>query len=160
LIKELIFPVDFSERSAETSAYLEALAGHLGASVTLLHVLEPLPRGSSMLDRMYLSDENERKEAAERELAELQQQQITQVPATTRVLVGDAATAIVDYAGEGATRLIAMPTRGFVLSTDADWFGNGQSAARREGPGPYRATSRSRAASEVSCETTSDSVRP
>jgi nucleotide-binding universal stress UspA family protein len=66
-----------------------------------------------MLERMYLTDENERKKAAERELAEFQQQQLRQVPATIRVLVGDAAAAIVDYAGEGATRMIAMPTRGF-----------------------------------------------
>ena len=66
-VKEVVFPVDFSDRSIDASPYVAALTRRLGAKLTLLHVIESLPRGSSPLDRLYTGDEAEltqRKEIA------------------------------------------------------------------------------------------------
>ena len=68
-----------------------------------------------MLAHIQLGEEGAREEAAQRELSALQQQYFTRVPSETHVLVGEAAPAIVAYAGDGMTRLITMPTRGFGL---------------------------------------------
>ena len=46
-IKEVVFPVDFSERSVEVCPYVAALTRRLGAKLTLLHVIDSLPLGSS-----------------------------------------------------------------------------------------------------------------
>ena len=46
-IEEIVFPIDFSERSVEACPYVAALTRRLGAKLTLLHVVESLPPGSS-----------------------------------------------------------------------------------------------------------------
>jgi nucleotide-binding universal stress UspA family protein len=115
-IKEVVFPVDFSERSVEVCPYVAALTRRLGAKLTLLHVVESQPPGSSPLDRLYAGDQAEldqRKATANDALSALQNQYIPQVPSELCVLVGDPATCIVVYGGESKGRMIVMPTRGF-----------------------------------------------
>ena len=41
-IKSILFPVDFSDRCAAIVPHVEAAARRFGASVTLLHMVEPL----------------------------------------------------------------------------------------------------------------------
>lgn len=113
-VKEIIFPVDFSERSAHACAYAEKLAAKLRAKLTLLHVVKPLPPGSTPLDRMYkgLGEELElRKQAAEIQLAEFQRQHLPHVPVDRIVRIGEPAQAIVAYAGGRPDRLIFLPAR-------------------------------------------------
>ena len=115
-IKEVVFPIDFSERSVDVCPYVAALTRRLGAKLTLLHVVESLPPGSSPLDRLYTGDEAEleqRKESANQALSAFQQQYMPHVPSQLCVLVGDPATCIVVYGGESKGRMIVMPTRGF-----------------------------------------------
>jgi nucleotide-binding universal stress UspA family protein len=115
-IKEVVFPIDFSERSVEVCPYVAAVTRRLGARLTLLHVVESLPPGSSPLDRLYTGDELElekRKECAYRALSAFQQQYIPHVPSEVWVLVGDPAQCIVTYGGETKGRMVLMPTRGF-----------------------------------------------
>lgn len=115
-IKEVVFPIDFSDRSIDACPYVAALTRRLQATLTLLHVVESLPSGSSPLDRLYTGDEAElaqRKETANEALSAFQQQYIPHVPSELCVLVGDPATCIVVYGGESKGRLIVMPTRGF-----------------------------------------------
>jgi len=115
-IKEVVFPVDFSDRSIDAGPYVAALTRRLRAKLTLLHVVESLPPGSSPLDRLYTGDDAElaqRKETANEALSAFQQQYIPHVPSELCVLVGDPATCIVIYGGESKGRLIVMPTRGF-----------------------------------------------
>ena len=116
-IKEVIFPVDFSERCVEVCPYVAAMTQRLGARLMLLHVIENLPPGSSPLDRLYVEDKVElrrRRTTATEALSALQQQYIPQVPSQLCVLVGDPAQSIVLYGGEKG-RMIVMPTRGFGL---------------------------------------------
>ena len=115
-VTEVVFPIDFSDRSIDASPYVAALTRRLRAKLTLLHVVESLPPGSSPLDRLYTGDEAEltqRKESANEALSAFQQQYIPHVPSELCVLVGDPATCIVIYGGESKGRLIVMPTRGF-----------------------------------------------
>jgi nucleotide-binding universal stress UspA family protein len=115
-IKELVFPVDFSERCVESCPYVAALTGRLGAKLTLVHVVESLPPGSSPLDQLFTGDQlelDERKAEANRALSAFQHQYMPQIPSQICVLVGDPARCIVGYGGEGKGRMIVMPTRGF-----------------------------------------------
>ena len=115
-IKEVVFPIDFSDRSIDACPYVAALTRRLRAKLTLLHVVESLPPGSSPLDRLYTADAAEltqRKQNANDALAAFQQQYIPHVPSELCVLVGDPATCIVVYGGESKGRMIVMPTRGF-----------------------------------------------
>ena len=115
-IKEIVFPVDFSQHSIDVCPYVAALTRRLGAKLTLLQVVESLPPGSSPLDRLHTADEAEmaqRKQLAERALSAFQQQYIPHVPSQLCVLVGDPAGSIVAFGGETRERMIVMPTRGF-----------------------------------------------
>ena len=115
-IKEVVFPVDFSERSADACPYIAALTRRLGAQLTLLHVIENLPPGGSPLDRLYTGDEAEleqRKECAQQALRAFQQQYIPHVASNLSVLVGDPAQCITIYGGADQERMIVMPTRGY-----------------------------------------------
>lgn len=115
-IKEVVFPIDFSDRSIDACPYVAALTRRLRAKLTLLHVVESLPPGSSPLDRLYTDDEAElerRKQVANEALSAFQQQYIPHVASELCVLVGDPAASIVVYGGESKGRIIIMPTRGF-----------------------------------------------
>ena len=71
-IKEIVFPVDFSQHSIDVCPYVAALTRRLGAKLTLLRVVESLPPGSSPLDRLHTADEAEmaqRKQFAEPHLS-------------------------------------------------------------------------------------------
>lgn len=115
-IKEVVFPVDFSARSIDVCPYVAALTRRLNAKLTLLHVVENLPPGSSPLDRLYTPEAAEveqRKEAAKRELKAFQQQYIPHVASDLCVFVGDPAECIVVYGGDNEGRMIVMPTHGY-----------------------------------------------
>src|SRR5688572_28433079 len=114
-IKEIVFPVDFSERCVEVCPYVAAVARRLRAALTLLHVVETSPPGSSPTDRLNTADQRElyeRQAKARQELTAFQQQYIPHVPSQTCALAGDPARTIVDYGGNDKARMIVMPTRG------------------------------------------------
>jgi nucleotide-binding universal stress UspA family protein len=115
-IKEVIFPVDFSERCIEVCPYVAAVTRRFNAKLTLLHVIEALPPGTSALDRLHTADEDEMDEQrknADRALAAFHQQHIPQVTSERCVLVGDPTKAIVAYSGDSPERMIIMPTHGY-----------------------------------------------
>jgi nucleotide-binding universal stress UspA family protein len=114
-IEEIVFPIDFSDRSVEACPYVVALARRLGAKLTLLHVVESLPTGSSPLDRFHTEDEAElekRKEEAHEALSSFQSQHLRDTCSRLCVLVGDPAKSIVIYGGQSRGRMIVVPTRG------------------------------------------------
>jgi nucleotide-binding universal stress UspA family protein len=115
-IKHFIFPVDFSRKSVEVCPYVTAVTRRFGAKLSLLHVVDDFPRGSTALDRRHTEDEAEmkaRKEHAEWSLAEFERQYIPNLATEARVLVGDPAQTIVTFAGEHEGRAILMPTHGY-----------------------------------------------
>jgi nucleotide-binding universal stress UspA family protein len=88
----------------------------LGAKLTLLHVIESVPSGGSILDGLYTGAEAEmeqRKQWATRALSAFQSQYIPHLPSELWVSHGDPARAIVAYAGETKRRMIVMPTHGY-----------------------------------------------
>lgn len=114
--KEIVFPIDFSKQSIDACPYVAALAHRLEARLTLVHVVEGLPPGSSPLDRLYIGDDSElnrRMQQANAALAAFRRQYTPQGPSEIRVLVGDPSSCIVNYGGERDGRMIVMPTRGF-----------------------------------------------
>jgi nucleotide-binding universal stress UspA family protein len=116
-IKEVVFPVDFSQRSVEACPYVAAVTRRFGAKLTLLHVVESAPPPSSPSDPLDTASETlrVRQQAANNALAAFQQQYIPHVPSEAVVLAGDPAACIVTYAGDSKDRLIVMPTHGYGL---------------------------------------------
>ena len=115
-IAEVVFPIDFSDRSIDACPYVAALTRRLRAKLTLLHVVESLPPGSSPLDWRCTGEDAElerRKRVRNEALSAFQQQYIPHVASELCVLVGDPAASIVVYGGESKGRIIIMPTRGF-----------------------------------------------
>jgi nucleotide-binding universal stress UspA family protein len=87
----------------------------LGAKLTLLHVLENFPTGSSPLDHLHTEDNAELEKHQEKAYAALSDFQSQHVPGTSSqlcVLIGDPAKCIVVYGGQSRGRVIVMPTRG------------------------------------------------
>jgi nucleotide-binding universal stress UspA family protein len=115
-VKEIVFPIDFSDSSVDVCPYVAALTQRLRAKLTLLHVIENLAPGSRPLDRVHAEDPAElelRKESANRALRAFQQQYIPHVASDLCVLAGDSAQSIVTYGGAGEERMILMPTHGY-----------------------------------------------
>src|SRR5262245_5985412 len=113
-VKEIVFPIDFSDRSVDVCPYVAALTQRLNAKLTLLHVIENLSRGSSSLDRRGIGEQLElRKEEANGALRAFRQQYIPHVTSDLCVLSGDPAESIVVYGGYGEGRMILMPTHGY-----------------------------------------------
>lgn len=115
-VHEIVFPVDFSDRCAAACPYVAAVTKRFHAKLTLLHVIENLPAGSSPLDRLHTDDECQMENLKDRAIFALkafQQQYIPQIPSETHVLIGDPADAIVTYGGDSRSRVIVLPTHGY-----------------------------------------------
>ena len=116
-ITRILVPVDFSAHSDRALHYAATLAGRVGASVQLLHVVEdPFKTGGAFAGEIYVPSfpamiETFINEAGRR----LESLKIAMFPrdsqVETKVVVGRAAHAIVDEAATGID-LIVMGTHG------------------------------------------------
>ncbi len=116
-ISRILVPVDLSAYSERALEYAIALAGRLGASLHLLHVVEdPMATGvwggeTVIPDlpelRQELVDDAERRLVAYREAAER-----VRVPVVTTVRLGLAAITIVEHAKSLGVDLIVIGTHG------------------------------------------------
>jgi nucleotide-binding universal stress UspA family protein len=116
-ITRILVPVDFSPHSERALRYAARLAGWLGASVELVHVVDnPFASGAwtseiyvpslpQMLESL-VADANKRLEALEKVVAD------QGVKVDTTVLEGQPALAIIDHASDGRFDLIVMGTHG------------------------------------------------
>ena len=113
-ISKILLPVDFSEHSSGAVRYALPLARHFGARVVVLHVLpeyreEPLPDfGGAIFTRLLAR----RKAGAQRELDNFAAEDLVGLEAERRLLNGEPAETIVDFAHAQGVDLIIMPTRG------------------------------------------------
>lgn len=115
----ILVPIDFSDCSRLLVAEASTLAKRLGATITLLHVVQPPeglsadtpirpePDGSTTTIGRYLVDA-----AWERLPDYVQVAQAAQVQAEPHVLIGPVATTIVEQAEAGEHGLILMGTHG------------------------------------------------
>jgi nucleotide-binding universal stress UspA family protein len=114
-LTKVLVPVDFSQPSARALTYALALARHFGASVHVLHVVEPpLTQGWNAYGLPALPELHARAMAdAERQLEELMPPGERERQATELVTrEGDPWRAIVDFARERQVDLIVMGTHG------------------------------------------------
>jgi nucleotide-binding universal stress UspA family protein len=119
-IERILFPVDFSARSAHAAQYAAALAGRFEAELNVLHV------GAGHLPYIGVNDVcvepslavdiawNEVRHKQETgKMTEFVSSHLRGVPAKACILTGDVAKVIVQYAHAEKSDLIVMPTHGF-----------------------------------------------
>jgi nucleotide-binding universal stress UspA family protein len=115
-IKEIVFPVDFSQGSVDACPYVAAVTRRFGAKLTLIHVVETPSAaalsGNEASSAVVASAERLRIQAIAA-LEAFQQQYIPHIDSEVRVLMGEPAAAIVAYAGDSSEKMIVMPTRGY-----------------------------------------------
>jgi nucleotide-binding universal stress UspA family protein len=115
-LKNILVPVDFSERSTAAGRCAKALAAHFGSQVTLLHVLlaalydvGPEAASGVLLAELLRS----RTEQATRDLDEFLGGQWQDIDVRRVLLEGDPASRIVEFAHQQPADLIIMPTHGY-----------------------------------------------
>ena len=117
-IKQILFPVDFSEQNAAAAPFVRALAAKFGAEVTLISVLPPfwepvggmlVPGGAMPVDLEVLRSNLEHRLAGafSTELAGVTVRRVAEL--------GDPAQVITQYAQSEGVDLIMMPTHGYGL---------------------------------------------
>jgi nucleotide-binding universal stress UspA family protein len=113
-IKQILFPVDFSERTCNAAPFVDSLAKRFGARVTLMTVAPPLWYAAmgDVGTPVYIDPEELREDLRSRldgtlvkELADLTVERIAEV--------GDPAEVITRYADTQGVDLIMMPTHGY-----------------------------------------------
>ncbi len=115
-MKRILAPVDFSERSAGAVRYVEALAEHFDAHVVLLHVLPPphyefssLEVGGTVVHELFAT----RNEQVRRELETFLRDELPRLQAERKLVEGDPAQEIVQYAHDEKVDLIVVSTHGY-----------------------------------------------
>lgn len=117
-IKKILFPTDFSARSAAAANFVADMAGRFEAEIHLLHVagrredvfFAPEFAGTSLMEQ-YEKRLREAKQSIKYHLSEV----FEAFPVVREVLEGDPASEIVSYAQRHAVDLIMMPTHGLGL---------------------------------------------
>jgi nucleotide-binding universal stress UspA family protein len=110
----ILFPVDFSERSRAIVPYVRAMCDRSRASLTLLHVIHVPMMAYGAADSPVVFDfpMAELKESAEKSLAELASTAFSGVNVKTLVEEGEPGSCIAEVAKARGVDLIVMPTRG------------------------------------------------
>jgi nucleotide-binding universal stress UspA family protein len=114
-IQKILVPIDFSPHAAEATAWAADLARRYDASLTLLHVLQPvamaLPEGYVLMSANALSDlmtELDRALARARKDVEATER----ISPETKLVQGAPFAEIVQFARDGGFDLIVMGTHG------------------------------------------------
>jgi nucleotide-binding universal stress UspA family protein len=115
-LRQILVPVDFSERCKGAACYAGALHNVFGSNITLLHVLPPLHYEFSAMEVAGSLLEDQYRFRAEQSELDLHAFMADELPAayTERILrEGDPAGTIVSVALETGAGLIVMPTHGY-----------------------------------------------
>jgi len=115
-ITRILVPTDFSDTSDAALSYARTLADSLGASLHLVHVFDD-PYGDALVAEMNASvyesmRATEMTQARRRLLRRLPPADRKQFQASTAIVTGAPAEAIVDYAADRGMDLIVMGTHG------------------------------------------------
>jgi nucleotide-binding universal stress UspA family protein len=111
----ILFPVDFSERSRAAAPFVLSMAHHYGAKVTLLHAIQPPPPLYAGMNTVYPEtfDFTEAQKVLETRLREFADAELPRLEIGCTVEVGDPANTITEFAGVNHIDLIAIPTHGY-----------------------------------------------
>jgi nucleotide-binding universal stress UspA family protein len=105
--KKILFPVDFSHRCSAVVPAVEAFARRFESEVTLIHVENPVRLEGST----YPPDSTDSTEARLAKFAS--RDEFKGLAVRTRIVAGDPASEIVDFAHDQKSDLIVMPTHGY-----------------------------------------------
>jgi nucleotide-binding universal stress UspA family protein len=113
-IKNILFPVDFSERCTAVIPHVEAAARRFGATVILLHIVEPFVAPYGLMETFIYEglEPSNLRERAEAMLARFGACGFEGLKVERVVATGDAGFSIASFAGEWRIGLIMVPTRG------------------------------------------------
>ncbi len=113
-IKNILFPIDFSERCCGAAPFVQAMAGRFGSRVTLMTVMYPFwqtgmadPAAAAALDL------DELKGNMEIRLSGAFEKELSGIPVQRVVEIGEPAEVITRFAQAEGVDLIMMPTHGY-----------------------------------------------
>jgi len=113
--QNILFPVDFSERSSAAAPFVLSMAQRYNAKVVAIHVVQPPPPLYAGMNTIYPSAYDFEGIATDLkvELQRFVEQQLPKVEVTCEVQMGDPAAAITQFSCAQNIDLIAIPTHGY-----------------------------------------------
>ena len=114
-IKNILFPIDFSERCCGAAPFVHAMAQRFGARVTLMSALSPFWQSASSgdLSGSLVVDMDELKRDLEMRLDSAFTREFADLKVDRVAEIGDPAEVITSYAQAKGVDLIMMPTHGY-----------------------------------------------
>ncbi|MGH9593307.1 MAG: universal stress protein, partial [Bryobacteraceae bacterium] len=116
-IKNILFPVDFSERCCGAAPFVQAMASRFGSKVTVMSVMYPFWRTSlgdpASAGAAAAVDTDELKREMEARLNGAFVKEFAGIPVQRIVEVGEPADVITRFAHAEGVDLIMMPTHGY-----------------------------------------------
>ena len=114
-IKNILFPVDFSERCCGAAPFVRAMAQRFGARITLMSVVSPFwqTAASGDLSGSMVVDMDELKRDLELRLDGAFVREFADLTVERVAVIGDPAESITRYAHTQGADLIMMPTHGY-----------------------------------------------
>src|SRR5437762_13071951 len=114
-IKNILFPIDFSERCCGAAPFVHAMAQRFGARITLMSVVSPFWQSASSgdLSASLVVDMDEIKRDLEIRLNNAFAREFADLTVNRVAEIGDPAENITTYAHTQGADLIMMPTHGY-----------------------------------------------
>jgi nucleotide-binding universal stress UspA family protein len=115
IIRRILFPVDFSERSKAIAPYVLSIAQRYKAGVVLMSVIEPPPPMYAGMNTVYPEtfDFTDSRVSLLASLSAFGDSELPKVALSTVVDIGDPSSLIVDYAHDNEIDIICLPTHGY-----------------------------------------------
>ena len=113
-LRNILFPVDFSERSRSAAPFVAAMARRFDADVTLLHSMYAVEYHSmGAIEGGYFIDPAEMRAGFEREISRFRDAEFSGQRTATIVTSGEPASVITGMVHTGKADFIMMPTHGY-----------------------------------------------
>jgi nucleotide-binding universal stress UspA family protein len=113
-IKQILFPIDFSERCCGAAPFVRAMAQRFGARITLMSVVSPFWQAASGdISGSIVVDTAEIKRSLEARLEDAFVKELAGLAVDRVAEIGDPAEAITRYAHTQGADLIMLPTHGY-----------------------------------------------
>ena len=114
-MKNILFPIDFSERCCGAAPFVRAMAQQFGARITLMSVISPFwqTAASGDLSGALIVDMDELKRDLETRLNGAFQKEFAGIAVDRVAEIGDPAESIIRYAHTHGADLIMMPSHGY-----------------------------------------------
>lgn len=137
LIKKILFPVDLSDASPKIAPCVKEVAVKLKVELHLLYVVPILCNSTStyLLHSYIRNFESEIADEAVKQLQHFMEVFFDDEPCEARIVFGDPAEEIVNYAESEEIDLIVMPTHG-ERDTGGDSVGSVAERVKKESPVP------------------------